>query len=103
MVYPMIYPVWSGINAEQINSTPINDVAPTPLIVFDGFDSSAIPVLMGSYAGMYADVMHARFEQRAMKPYFETINITLSFEDKELEVLPQDRAMEAGRSRKDYP
>lgn len=99
----MSYPVWSGINAEQINSTPINDVAPTPLIVFDGFDSSSIPVLMGSYAGLYSEVMHTRFERRTLKPISESYSVTLSFEDKDLAPLPENRAMNAERSRKDYP
>lgn len=99
----MMYPVWSGINAEQINSTEINGVAPTPLIQIDGFDSSEFPVLMGSYPGLYFEVMRARNEHRAQRVIDETQEFPMPIEKKNTVALPEDREVDVGRSRKVYP
>ena len=103
MVYTMTYPVWSGINAEQINSTEINGVAPTPLVITDGFSSAVFPVLMGLHPGLYAEVMRVRPEIRDQRVIAETQEFPVSVEQQNLSVLPEDRDFEAYRSRKRYP
>jgi len=99
----MSFPVWSGINAEQINSTEVNGCAPTPLVQTDGFSSAIFPVLMGAYPGQYSDVMHVRPEQRAMRVIDETRDIIISDEHRAMNVLPEDRTISVARSRKRYP
>lgn len=99
----MTYPVWSGINAEQINSTDVNGVAPTPLVVTDGFSSAVFPVLMGSYPGLYFEVMRVRSEQRSLHVKDETQDFLIASENKSLRALPENRAMDVERSRKEFP
>lgn len=99
----MIYPVWSGINAEQINSTDVNGCAPTPLVVTDGFSGAVFPVLMGSYPGLYFEVMHVRPEQHALHVKDETQNFAMGSENKNIRALPENRAMDVERSRKRFP
>lgn len=99
----MTYPVWSGINAEQINSTDINGCAPTPLVQTDGFSSAVFPVLMGAYPGQYAEVMRVRPEVRGLRVNAETQDFVVLDEKKDLSILPENRAMRVARSRKRYP
>jgi hypothetical protein len=99
----MTYPVWSGINAEQINSTPINSDAPTPTITSDGFSSAVFPVLMGSYPGLFFEVMRTRYEERRQRPLHETRSFGIPNDLKEMSTLPEDRSVDVERSRKDYP
>jgi hypothetical protein len=99
----MTFPVWSGINAEAINSTEINGCAPTPTIVFDGFSAAVIPVLMGLHPGLYFEVVHARGEQRAQRVINETRSLSLSSENKDVAPLPENKTLDVDRSRKRYP
>lgn len=103
MVHTMTYPIWSGINAEQINSTEINGAAPTPLVVTEGFSSAVFPVLMGLHLGMYAEVMRARWEVRDLQVKSEPQDFELGAEKKDFSVLPENRAYSVERSRKEYP
>lgn len=99
----MTYPIWSGINAEEINSTEINGDAPTPLVVTSGFSSAIFPVLTGTYPGLFFEVMRARYEPRPLRPISEERGFTLSPDKKELAVLPEYKDLGVERSRKDYP
>lgn len=99
----MAYPVWSGINAEHINSTEINGCAPTPSIVVDGFSSAIFPVLMGAYPNLYFEVMRTRFEQRNLGVIDEERGIVITVEAKNLAPLPEDRSLDVERSRKRFP
>lgn len=99
----MTYPIWSGINAEQINSTEVNGAAPTPLIQVDGFDSSAFPVLIGMHSGLYFEVVRARHEQRAQAVIDETQEFSLPIEKKNPIAPTENRTVGVDRSRKVYP
>lgn len=98
-----IYPVWSGINAEEINSTEINGDAPTPSVITDGFSGAVFPVLSGTYPGLYFEVMKTRYEPHALRPIDEERDFVISSGNKELSTLPEDRDLDVERSRKDYP
>lgn len=99
----MTYPVWSGINAEQINSTDVNGVAPTPLIVVDGFSSAIFPVLLGTYPGLYAEVVKVRNEDQLASPISEERDLVTVYEGQDVAVLPELNTVGVERSRKDYP
>ena len=99
----MSYPLWSGFNTGFINDTEINGAAPSPDLLFEGFDGDIFPVLLGGVAGLYADVMRARsaFSGYALQP--EDKNIEVSPARTAFAPLPEIRAMGKERSRKDYP
>lgn len=99
----MTYPIWSGINAEQINSTEVNGCAPTPTIISDGFSSAVFPVLIGSRPGLYFEVMRTRYEERRQRIIQEMSSFVVPDGRREVSVLPEDRDMDVERSRKDYP
>jgi hypothetical protein len=99
----MSYPLWSGFNAEALNSTEINGAAPSPDLLFDGFDGDVFPVLLGGVAGLYADVMRARAEFSDYALQSEDMNMEVSPARTDLSALPEIRAINGGRSRKDYP
>src|SRR5688500_5406676 len=99
----MTYPVWSGINAEHINSTEVNGCAPTPTIQTNGFSAAVFPVLMGTYPGLFFEVLRVRGEQRAQRVIHETRSFALGSENKDTSVLPENRVMNVERSRKEYP
>lgn len=99
----MSYPLWSGIDAEAINSTEINGAAPSPPIVTLGFTSAVIPVLIGTYEGLWFEVLYTRHEQRNLKPISETRSSWARAEKQYLEALPEKQTVDSERSHKKYP
>lgn len=99
----MTFPVWSGINADWVNSTEINGCAQTPLIQTDGFSSAIFPVLMGAYPGLYFEVMRTRPEERRLRLVIETRAIVNQNEGRATTVLSEDRSLDVDRSRKRFP
>jgi hypothetical protein len=99
----MTYPLWSGIDAEAINSTDINGCAPSPPIITQGFSSAVIPVLIGTYGALWFEVLYARHEQRNLKPISETRSSWARAENKKLVALPEKQLVESERSHKKYP
>lgn len=95
--------LWSGFNAEAINSTEINGAAPSPDMLFDGFDGDVFPMLLGSFPGMYADVMHVRdaFSSYALQEEDRTFETSAAKTN--LSALHENRSMGGERSRKDFP
>lgn len=98
-----MYALWSGFNAEAINSTEINGAAPSPDLLFDGFDADIFPVLLGGFSGLYADVMRTRAELRSYALQEEDRIFEASRSKTNIDVLHEDRAMGKERSRKDFP
>lgn len=97
------YPLWSGFNAEALNSTEINGAAPSPDLLFEGFDGDIFPVLLGGVAGLYADVMQARAEFSDYALQHEDKSMEVSPGKTDLSVMPEIRALGRERSRKEYP
>lgn len=95
--------LWSGFNAEVINSTEINGVAPTPDMLFDGFNGDIFPMLIGGFPGLYADVMRARSAHSAYAAQEEDREYETSASKTNLSPLPEIRSMGGERSRKDFP
>lgn len=95
--------LWSGFNAEAINSTEINGAAPSPPMLFAGFDGDVFPVLLGGVSGLYADVMRTRQELRSYALQEEDRIFEASRSRTSIDVLHEDRAMGDERSRKDFP
>lgn len=96
-------PLWSGFNSHSLNATEINGAAPSPDLLFDGFDGDIFPVLLGNNGDLYADVMRARaeFSDYALQDEDRTMETAASKSN--LSVLPERRAMGKERSRKDFP
>jgi hypothetical protein len=99
----MTYALWSGFNAEAINSTEINGAAPSPDLLFEGFNADIFPILMASFEDMHADVMRARAELRSYALQQEDRTFETSRSRTSISVLHEDRALGKERSRKDYP
>ena len=99
----MSYPLWSGFNAEALNATEINGAAPSPDLLFEGFDGDIFPVLLGGVVGLYADVMRARAEFSDYALQEEDTTFETSRARTEFETLHEDRAFGKERSRKDFP
>lgn len=95
--------LWSGFNAEAINSTEINGAAPSPDMLFEGFDGDVFPVLLGGYAGLYADVMRTRDERREYALQQEDRTFETNASKTDITILHEKRAMGKERSRKDFP
>jgi len=95
--------LWSGFNAEAINSTEINGAAPSPPMLFDGFDGDVFPVLLGGISGLYSDVMRTRAELRTYALQEEDRIFETSRAKTSIGVLHEDRAMGKERSRKEFP
>lgn len=95
--------LWSGFNAEAINATEINGFSPSPDMLFDGFDGDIFPVLIGGFAGQYADVMRARSSLSSYALQDEDRAMETSISKTHISPLPEDRSMGKDRSRKDFP
>ena len=99
----MSYALWSGFNTGFINDTEINGAAPSPDLLFEGFDGDIFPVLLGGHAGLYADVMRTRAELRSYALQEEDTIFEASRSKTSIAVLHEDRALGKERSRKDFP
>lgn len=99
----MSYALWSGFNSGFINDTEINGAAPSPDLLFEGFDGDTFSVLLGGHAGLYADVMRTRAELRSYALQEEDTTFETSRAKTNLKTLHEDRAMGRERSRKDFP
>lgn len=95
--------LWSGFNADAINSTEINGASPSPDLLFDGFNGDVFPMLLGGFPGQYADVMRTRsaFSSYALQDEDRTMETSIS--KTSLSALPEIRTMGGERSRKDFP